>query len=222
MALEGRQSLLGQIDGAPGGVFGLGEDEPAGDAPILVPPRPLKLAVHAQRRPLEVYVRPLQAQSLADAEPCSEGENVQSLQPVVGRGGSAEEGARLLGVERFYLLLPDRRRIHDCCRVTGDEVPPHRLLEARGYEERPLAFKWNEKFCYVAANVSEVEPDAVRSLRCSIEEDEPGWVESVKRQWPAYRPNVESTAYWAGVPLQATVAILLNLYERGELNVEDN
>ena len=96
-----------------------------------------------------------------------------------------------------------------------------RELEAMGYEERPLAFKWNEKFCYVAANVSEVDPDAVRSLKLRIEEDEPGWVESVKRQWPAYRPNVESTAYWAGVPLQATVAILLNLHERGELNVED-
>lgn len=62
----------------------------------------------------------------------------------------------------------------------------------------------------------------MRSLKPSIEKDEPGWVESVKRQWPAYRPNVESTAYWAEVPLQATVAILLNLYERGELNVEDN
>jgi hypothetical protein len=74
----------------------------------------------------------------------------------------------------------------------------------------------------VAANVLEVDPDAVRALRPSIERDEPGWVEGVKCQWPAYRPNIESTAYWAGVPLQATVAILLNMKERGELVVEDN
>ncbi|MDP8944229.1 MAG: hypothetical protein M3N16_08945 [Actinomycetota bacterium] len=97
-----------------------------------------------------------------------------------------------------------------------------RELEARGYEERPLAFKWDEKFCFVAANVLEVDPDAVRALRPSIERDEPGWVESVKHQWPAYRPNIESTAYWAGVPLQATVAILFNMKERGELLVEEN
>ena len=46
-------------------------------------------------------------------------------------------------------------------------------------------------------------------------------MESVKREWAAYRPNIESTAYWAGVPLQATMAILENLHERGELEVED-
>lgn len=102
------------------------------------------------------------------------------------------------------------------------EAKRARELEARGYDERPLAFKWDEKFCYVASNVLEVDPDAVRALRPSIEQDEPGWVESVKCQWPAYRPNIESTAYWAGVPLQATVAILFNMKERGELLVEDN
>ena len=32
----------------------------------------------------------------------------------------------------------------------------------------------------MAANVSELDPDAVLSLRSSIEEDEPGWVERVK------------------------------------------
>ena len=97
-----------------------------------------------------------------------------------------------------------------------------RELEAQGYDEMPISFKWDEKFCYVAANVLEVDPDAVRALRPTIERDEPGWVESVKRQWPAYRPNIESTAYWAGVPLQATLAILFNMKERGELLVEDN
>ena len=47
-----------------------------------------------------------------------------------------------------------------------------RELEAMGYEERPLAFKWNEKFCYVAANVSEVDPDVLSLLKLRIEEVE--------------------------------------------------
>jgi hypothetical protein len=97
-----------------------------------------------------------------------------------------------------------------------------RELEALGYDANPLGFKWREKLCYAAANVLEVDPDAVRALRPTIERDEPGWVQSVKNQWPAYRPDVESVAYWAEVPLQATVAILLNMQEGGELNVEDN
>ena len=48
------------------------------------------------------------------------------------------------------------------------------------------------------------------------------WKRVGAEAFAAYRPNVESTAYSAGVPLQATVAILLNLHERGEANVEDN
>ncbi|CAN5906862.1 hypothetical protein BH23ACT11_BH23ACT11_00560 [soil metagenome] len=32
---------------------------------------------------------------------------------------------------------------------------------------------------------------------------------------------MESTAFWANVALQATAAILTNLYERGELKVEE-
>lgn len=96
-----------------------------------------------------------------------------------------------------------------------------RELEARGYEERPLAFKWDDKLLFAASSLAEVDPDAVRSLRPSIERDEPGWVESVKREWEGSW-SVESTADWSGVPLQATFAILLNLHERGELKIEDN
>ncbi len=70
--------------------------------------------------------------------------------------------------------------------------------------------------------MEQVDPDAVRALRPTIESDEPYWVESVKSQWLAYRPNIESTAYWSGVPIQATLAILLNLRERRELDVEEN
>lgn len=46
----------------------------------------------------------------------------------------------------------------------------------------------------------------------------------VLERWRSRRSgywNVESTAYWSEVPLQATLAILLNLYERGELKVDD-
>ena len=44
-----------------------------------------------------------------------------------------------------------------------------RELEARGYEERPLAFKWDDKLLFAAGGLAEVDPDAVRSLRPSIE-----------------------------------------------------
>lgn len=96
-----------------------------------------------------------------------------------------------------------------------------RELEARGYEERPLAFKWDDKLLFAAGGLAEVDPDAVRSLRPSIEREEPGWVERVKREWAGCW-SVESTADWSGVPIQATFAILLNLHERGELVVEEN
>jgi hypothetical protein len=96
-----------------------------------------------------------------------------------------------------------------------------RELEAEGYYERPLAFKRREKWCYAAANVMEVDMDAVRALRPRIEIEEPEWVERVKDEWESFR-DVESVAFWAEVPIQAVVAILLNLYERGELRVEDD
>ncbi len=96
-----------------------------------------------------------------------------------------------------------------------------RELEARGYEDRPLSFKWREKACYAAANVLEVDPDAVRALRPFIEQWEPEWVEWVKKEWAGRRGDIESVAYFAEVPLQATMAILENLYERGELQTDD-
>ena len=64
----------------------------------------------------------------------------------------------------------------------GHEARRARELEAIGYDERPPSFKWDEKFCYVAASVLEVDPDAVRALRPTIERDEPEWVESVRCQ----------------------------------------
>lgn len=70
---------------------------------------------------------------------------------------------------------------------------------------------------FAAANVLEVDPDAVRALRPRIEREEPEWL---KGEWESFR-DVESTAFWAEVPLQATMAILLNLHERGEQVIDD-
>lgn len=95
-----------------------------------------------------------------------------------------------------------------------------REMEAEGYEERPLAFKWRQKACYTVANVLEVDSDAVRALRPRIEDEQPDWVERVKDEWKSYR-DVESVAFWAEVPIQAVVAILLNLEKRGELKTDD-
>jgi hypothetical protein len=89
-----------------------------------------------------------------------------------------------------------------------------RELEAEGYHERPTAFKRREKWCFAAANVLEVDPDVVRPAgRPCIEREEPEWVERVRDEWESF---------WAEMPLQAKVAILLNLHERGELRVEDD
>lgn len=94
-----------------------------------------------------------------------------------------------------------------------------RLYEARGYYERPLAFKRRFRLCKAAARVEDVDPDLVKALRPFIEQWESEWVEWVKREWLGRRGDIE--AYWSGVPLQATVAILDNLYERGELQADD-
>lgn len=93
-----------------------------------------------------------------------------------------------------------------------------RELEARGYEKIPREFKWNEKFCYAVGSLREVDPDAVKALRATIEEAEPEWVRRVEKEWRGFW-TVESIAYWSGVPLQATLAILLNLRDGRELNV---
>lgn len=95
-----------------------------------------------------------------------------------------------------------------------------RELEAEDYHKMPLAFRWHEKACYAAANVTEVDMDAVRALRTRIEREEPERVEWVKKEWEGFR-DVESVAFWAEVPIQAVVAILLNLNERGELKIDD-
>lgn len=124
------------------------------------------------------------------------------------------------GLEGYYArdLEPSVLAVQEDLRP---EARRARELEACGYEERPLSFKWSEKFCYAAGSLLALDPDTVRALRPTIEQDEPEWVERVKQEWRGYW-NVESTAYWSGVPLQATLAILLNLRDRGELDLEEN
>jgi hypothetical protein len=120
---------------------------------------------------------------------------------------------------------PLREPAWDAGAAVGEDLTPQarvaRLHEARGYYERPLAFKRRFRLCKAAARVEDVDHDTVRALRPFIEQWEPDWVEWVKREWSVYRPDIESTAYWAGVPLQATMAILDNLHGRGELGSED-
>jgi hypothetical protein len=48
-----------------------------------------------------------------------------------------------------------------------------RELEVRGYYSSPLTFGKRYRFCYLAANVEEVDPDSVRALRPDIEREEP-------------------------------------------------
>jgi hypothetical protein len=94
-----------------------------------------------------------------------------------------------------------------------------RELEVRGYYSSPLAFGKRYRFCYLAANAGEVDPDSVRALRPDIEREEPLWAETVRRGWELYR-DVERVSLETRVPLQAVIAILENLRERGELPVK--
>ena len=95
-----------------------------------------------------------------------------------------------------------------------------RELEVHGYYSSPRAFGKCYRFCYLAANAGEVDPDSVRALRPDIEREEPLWAEAVRRGWELYR-DVERVSLETRVPLQAVIAILENLRERGELPAED-
>ena len=94
-----------------------------------------------------------------------------------------------------------------------------RELEVRSYYSSPLSFGRRYRFCYLAANAEEVDPDSVRALRPDIEREEPLWAEAVRRGWELYR-DVERVSLETRVPLQAVIAILENLRERDELPVE--
>jgi hypothetical protein len=65
-----------------------------------------------------------------------------------------------------------------------------------------------------------VDPDSVRALKPDIEREEPLWAEAVRRRWELYRV-VERVSLETRVLLQAVIAILENLRERGDLPVED-
>jgi hypothetical protein len=116
------------------------------------------------------------------------------------------------GIESYYtrLFQPSVVAIQE---GLSPEVRRLRELEALAYETRPQEFAWAEKLCYAAVSLEEVDPATVRALRPSIEYDEPEWVRRVEAEWEGGW-IVESVAYWAGVPLQATLAIMLNLRDR--------
>jgi hypothetical protein len=79
VALEGCQRPLGKIYGSPGGVLGLGEDEPAGLAFLVFPTHPLQLAIDAQASAGEIYVRPLEPKGLAHPEQGGEQRSVRRV-----------------------------------------------------------------------------------------------------------------------------------------------
>nr|MBA3474869.1 hypothetical protein [Rubrobacter sp.] len=62
-----------------------------------------------------------------------------------------EWGFRNKGLEGYYA-----RDFEPSVLAVQEDLRPEarraRELEARGYEERPLAFKWGEKFCYAAGS----------------------------------------------------------------------
>lgn len=95
-----------------------------------------------------------------------------------------------------------------------------RELEVQGYYSSPLSFGRRYRSCYLAAKAGEVDPESVCALRLDIECEEPLWAEAVRRGWELYR-DVERVSLETRVPLQAVIAILANLRERGDLPVED-
>ena len=92
-----------------------------------------------------------------------------------------------------------------------------RELEALGYYDKPLSFKWREKTLLVAAGVEDLDPDTVRALRAVIEEAEPEWVERVRAEIPSYGDDLFSLSYYSEVPPQAVRAIIEIMRERGDL-----
>ncbi len=95
-----------------------------------------------------------------------------------------------------------------------------RELETRGYYSSPLAFGKRYRFCYLAANAGEVDPESVRALRPDIEREEPLWAQAVRRGWELYQ-DAERVSLETGLPLQAVVAIVQNLEERGEFSARN-
>ena len=119
-------------------------------------------------------------------------------------------------LEAVYVADPEPAGV-----ALGIDLTPEarraRELEARGYFHAQLSFGRRWKLCYLATNAGEVDPDSVRALRLDIEREEPGWVEAVRREWELHR-DAERVSLETGLPLQAVVAIVQNLEERGELS----
>lgn len=89
-----------------------------------------------------------------------------------------------------------------------------REIEGHGYDRRPP--RAGRKFCLAAYSEEHVDWGTVRALRPVIEGMEPEWVVSVKDAC-RISGNERVIAAWCELPLQAVVAILLNLEAQGEL-----
>jgi hypothetical protein len=120
---------------------------------------------------------------------------------------------------------PLRELVLEAGAAIGEDLAPNartaRLHEARLLREAAVFQAPFQGVQGRGEGGEDVDPDAVRALKPFIEQWEPGWVEAVKQEWPGRQGDVESVAFFAEVPLQATIAILENLYERGELDADE-
>lgn len=122
-------------------------------------------------------------------------------------------------VEGVYLEDPEPAGVA----LRRDLAPGARIareLEARGYFENPLHFKWStrQKVMLTACSPEEIDEDAVRALRLVVDKAVPEWVAAVKKEAEFYGPDdLLNIEFWSGVPIQAVKAIIENLRERGEL-----
>lgn len=98
----------------------------------------------------------------------------------------------------------------------SEDAKEARRIEALEYEARPASLAGGEKFLLYPRCYAEVDRTAVRAHRKRVERIRPEWVERVRREWETYR-DVESTIYWSELEPEPVVAILKNLWERGEI-----
>src|SRR3712207_1436325 len=141
MDSEDTESALRERYGAAAAVLRLGEHEPfAGVA--------LHLTGHSKAGTVEGYIRPPQAEQLADPQACSQGQGEQALEPLASGGG--QQRARLFGIEGCDLVGVDLRRVNRVGGVAGDEVEPYGLIEC------PMQYRVREAYGRRCQSVAEL------------------------------------------------------------------
>lgn len=120
-------------------------------------------------------------------------------------GGGDLEAYGIFGSERAIMAVrPD----------LTPAVRRSRELELYGCWIRPPAGR--RRLCFAAHTLDEVDPVSVRSIRRTVDPMEPVWVEDVKRACEETN-DVAQIAGECGLDLHATIAIVENLRQRGEL-----